>query len=505
MQPLARLRAWCESRGVPYAYLLFALLMLRLAHRGANKDVARENIISFFAAVVPTELAHKLLPINAAVLYAVVSSARGRAALDHWVGAIAGVAQLVAVHHFMRNHQQNVSAKQLIRLALSHAGLPASRVATIGDLSVTQWLGVMLPLPQRLALTLAYPGVQMIKTVTYAHVGENRTTKLRMDVYKHKSNARPNAPILLYVHGGAWVVGSRDRPPLPLIYQVASRGWVVCSVDYRLSPKVAFPEHLIDVKRAIAFLRQHAKRMFDADPAFIAVAGESAGGHLASLVALTPTDKSLQPGFEHVDTSVRACVDTYGVHDVKDRHGLYYNKDKGPGFLRFMELIVMQRRLNESDLDYELASPISWLMEDKLTHVKSSSQVVPPFLVTHGTHDTLVPFDDSGIFFEKLQQYRQRTQQRLGGVEDAFLELPGAHHAFNYLMSPRSLAFGDAVCLFLEHVHARTKQLPLGTGEAAVAASSSSAASLDLDQRRIEALAVEVSTASSAGVVSSRL
>ncbi|KAJ0408109.1 hypothetical protein P43SY_002079 [Pythium insidiosum] len=491
-----------QSRGVSYAYLLFSLLMLRLAHRGANKDVARENIISFFAAVVPTELAHKLLPINAAVVYAVVSSARGRAALGQWVGAIAGVAQLLAVGYFAQNHHQNVSAKQLIRLALSHAGLPVDRVASVGDLSLSQWLGVLLPVPQRMALALAYPGVQMIKTVTYAHVGENRTTRLRMDVFKHNTNTPSDAPILLYVHGGAWVVGTRERPPLPLIYQVASRGWVVCSVDYRLSPKVAFPEHLIDVKRAIAFLRQHAKRLFDADPAFIAVAGESAGGHLASLMALTPTDKSLQPGFEHVDTSVRACVDTYGVHDVKDRHGLYYHKDKGPGFLRFMELIVMQRRLNESDHDYELASPISWLMEDKLAHVKPSTQVVPPFLLTHGTHDTLVPFDDSRIFFEKLQQYRQRTRQQVGGVDDIFLELPGAHHAFNYLMSPRSLAFGDAVCLFLDHVYKRTKHLPL-SGAADTAAVSNSK-----DDKAIAELAVEVAAAASAAAsagVSSRL
>ncbi|KAJ0411057.1 hypothetical protein ATCC90586_008032 [Pythium insidiosum] len=486
-----------RSRGVSYAYLLFSLLMLRLAHRGANKDVARENIISFFAAVVPTELAHKLLPINAAVVYAVVSSARGRAALDQWVGAIAGVAQLLAVGYFAQNHHQNVSAKQLIRLALSHAGLPVDRVASVGDLSLSQWLGVLLPVPQRMALALAYPGVQMIKTVTYAHVGENRTTRLRMDVFKHNTNTPSDAPILLYVHGGAWVVGTRERPPLPLIYQVASRGWVVCSVDYRLSPKVAFPEHLIDVKRAIAFLRQHAKRLFDADPAFIAVAGESAGGHLASLMALTPTDKSLQPGFEHVDTSVRACVDTYGVHDVKDRHGLYYHKDKGPGFLRFMELIVMQRRLNESDHDYELASPISWLMEDKLAHVKPSTQVVPPFLLTHGTHDTLVPFDDSRIFFEKLQQYRQRTQQQVGGVDDIFLELPGAHHAFNYLMSPRSLAFGDAVCLFLDHVYKRTKHLPL-SGAAETAAVSNSK-----DDKAIGELAVEVAAAASAASTAS--
>lgn len=234
-------------------------------------------------------------------------------------------------------------------------------------------------------------------------------------------------------------------------------GWVVCVIDYRKSPKVAFPTHLIDAKRAIAYLRKNAHAKFAADPEFIVVAGESAGGHLASLVALTANETLLQPGFESVDTSVRGCIDTYGVHDFKDRHGFYFYKNKDYSFKRYIELLVMQKKPDDFDDEFEQASPIYWLSPAKTTGRK---QPVPPFLVSHGTLDTLVPFDDSTLFFEKLQKYRQREAlptSASNSVEDVFLEIPDAHHAFNYLISPRTLAHGDAVCAFLQHMHRRSK------------------------------------------------
>ncbi|RLN95101.1 hypothetical protein BBJ28_00000090 [Nothophytophthora sp. Chile5] len=278
------------------------------------------------------------------------------------------------------------------------------------------------------------------------------------DVARDHRDAMPNAPILLFVHGGGWIIGSRVNPPLPFVHQVATLGWVVCVIDYQLSPRVAFPEHLIDSKRAIAYLREHARKQFDANPNFIVAAGESAGGHLASLLALTSTDKSFQPGFEDVDTSVCGCIDTYGVHDFKDRNGLHFYKDKDHSFQHFVELMVMQKKLSESDVAFESASPISWLGEDK-TH--QLMRAIPPFLVAHGTFDTVVPCDDSRLFFEQLQSYRQRTLDHpVGGVSDVFLEIPGAHHAFNYLLSPRAFAYGQAVCAFLTNLFQKTRDSP---------------------------------------------
>ena len=78
-------------------------------------------------------------------------------------------------------------------------------------------------------------------------------------------------------------------------------------------PGRAFPDHLIDVKKVIAWVREHGHE-YGADPGVVFVAGSSAGGHLAALAALTPNDPRFQPGFEHADTSVTAAISLYGYY-----------------------------------------------------------------------------------------------------------------------------------------------------------------------------------------------
>lgn len=415
-------------------------------------------MIGVAASLMPTELSHKLLMVNATAIY-YMHKAR-LPVLSGWSGSIGGLLHALVLVKLTSMYTANVRARHAIRDAMvQQSDASLEKVQRIGEMTWQRWLSVMLPLPQPMALSLSFPGVSKIRTVTYAHVGKLKTTKLLMDVYKHK-DAKPNAPILLYIHGGGWVIGNRRLPPLPLVYQLASLGWVVCSIDYRLSPMVAFPTHVIDSKRAIAYLRQHAKAQFDADPDFIVVGGESAGGHLASLVALTPHVKALQPGFEDVDTSVRGCIDSYGVHDFTDRNGIYFYRDKADGFIKYLEFLVMQKKFRDHADEFEQASPIAWLDAPKTS---DRDDIIPPFLVTHGTLDTLVPFQDSQLFYEQLAKYRARTSQRgtIAGVKDAFLRVDGAHHMFNYLLSPRALAHGDAVCAFLDNLYHKTKHLPL--------------------------------------------
>uniref|UniRef100_K3WQB4 BD-FAE-like domain-containing protein n=1 Tax=Globisporangium ultimum (strain ATCC 200006 / CBS 805.95 / DAOM BR144) TaxID=431595 RepID=K3WQB4_GLOUD len=452
-----------DNRLTRYSYLVATLAAVLLLRRAKDSSIPRENMIGVAASLVPTELSHKVLLLNAFAIYYVHKAKVP--VLSGWSGSIGGLLHALALVKLSSMYATNVKARLAIRAAMQEqTDIPIAKLRRIGAMNWKRWLSVLLPLPQPLALSLSFPGVRRIRTVTYAHVGKLKTTKLLMDVYKHDTNAQPNAPILLYIHGGGWVIGNRMLPPLPLVYQLASAGWVVCSIDYRLSPMVTFPSHVIDSKRAIAYLRKYAQAKFDADPNFIVVGGESAGGHIASLVALTPHVKLLQPGFEDVDTSVRACIDSYGVHDFTDRHGIYYNRDKADGFIKYLEFLVMQKKLRDHAEDFENASPIAWLEADK---TQDRRDIVPPFLVTHGTFDTLVPFQDSKLFYEKLIKYRARTQALQGsgastaGVRDAFLQIDGAHHMFNYLVSPRALAHGDAVCAFLDDLYSKTKHLPL--------------------------------------------
>lgn len=438
-------------------------------------------MIGMAASLLPTELAHNMFATHFAALFALYKSRMP--ILSRWSGSVAGVLQTIALVQLARMYQGNLSAKDCIRSAMVDASdIPADQLNGIGDMSWRRWLSVLLPLPQPVALSLSFPGVNPVQTVTYARVGRYKTTKLKMDVYTHKTTP-PNAPILLYIHGGGWVVGDRRIPPYPFVYQLVCQGWVVCSIDYRMSPGVSFPTHLIDAKRAIAYLRQNARAKFHANPDFIAVGGESAGGHLASLVALTPGVAAFQPGFEDVDTSVRGCVDSFGVHDFTDRHGMHFYKDQGDGFVRYIEFLVMQKKMRDSEQDFDYASPMSWLDQAQREAATQTPQSVPPFFVSHGTHDTLVPFGDSALFFEHLQRFRSRSaataSDAFAGVTDVFVEVPDAHHMFNFMVSPRALAHADAVCVFLGNLYQKTRQLPM-------AANSSVRQVVELSQEEAE-------------------
>lgn len=134
--------------------------------------------------------------------------------------------------------------------------------------------------------------VKRVANVSYGDGGEENL----LDLYLHRS--RPSGgPTLIYFHGGGYFGGSKNREARPLLYRLASQGWVCISAHYRLRPAASFRDHLIDVKQAIAWVRDHAHE-YGADPAVLFVAGSSAGGHLASVAALTPRDPALQPGFE---------------------------------------------------------------------------------------------------------------------------------------------------------------------------------------------------------------
>ncbi|KAL3666641.1 hypothetical protein V7S43_008264 [Phytophthora oleae] len=452
-----------NERLTRWAYLAFAVSTLYVVERAKNNKIPRENFFGMAASLLPTELSHKMAVMNACVMGFLLK--KKMPIFSRWSGAVAGLVQCVVAANLANWYRQNLASKKVIRNAFVSSDIAPEQLKDIGHMTLKRWLSVFLPLPQPMAVSLSYPGVSKIRTVTYAHVGKTKTKKLLMDVYKHQDTP-PDAPIFLYIHGGGWVIGDRRIPPFACVYQVAKMGWVVCVIDYRLSPGVAFPTHLIDSKRAVAYLRQNARAEFDANAEFIVVGGESAGGHLASLVGLTADDKYLQPGFEDVDTSVRAVVDNYGVHDFTDRHGIYYSRDKTRGLIHYLEFLVMQKKLKDNNEDFERASPIAYLDDDRAT---CRRDIIPPFMITHGTHDNTVAFKDSRVFFDRLRHYRQNLPQdiasyqdtQLGGVQDVFVKVPYASHMFNFLLSPRALAHNDAVCAFLDNVYKKTKEMPL--------------------------------------------
>ena len=299
--------------------------------------------------------------------------------------------------------------------------IPAARRAVLRD---------AVPLRELAApFALRSPGVEWIKDLPYADGHERH----QLDVYRPAGGCA-GAPVLLQIHGGGWMMGNKHEQGLPLVYHLAARGWVVVTPNYRLSPRARFPDHLVDCKRALAWVRGNIAA-YGGDPGFVAVTGGSAGGHLTALMALTANDSRLQPGFEEVDTSVAAAVPFYGVYDFTDRHGL---KGSGDAMVRWLEQTVMPCSPEQDPALWDLASPIALVRRD-----------APPFFVLHGTHDSLASVAEARHFTERLRSVSAQPV--------VYAELPGAQHAWDIFRSVRAMASVHAVTRFLEWTHAARK------------------------------------------------
>jgi acetyl esterase/lipase len=270
-------------------------------------------------------------------------------------------------------------------------------------------------------------GVRKHSHISYGDAGKRNL----LDIYHPHKPREGGFPVLLQVHGGAWMIGKKEEQALPLMYHMAQRGWLCVAINYRLSPKAAFPAHIIDVKKAIAWIRENI-RDYGGNPDFIAVTGGSAGGHLSSLAALTPNREEWQPGFEQVDTRLQAAVPFYGVYDFLDRFEIRPEMSME----QMLTDKVMQCTLRDNRELWEAASP--------LTHVSPDA---PPMFVIHGTHDSLAWVEEARVFVSALQAVATQPV--------AYAELPGAQHAFEIFHSVRTDHTVNAVGHFLECSHAR--------------------------------------------------
>jgi acetyl esterase/lipase len=253
--------------------------------------------------------------------------------------------------------------------------------------------------------------VEIIKDVNY-RIGGSRA---RLDIYRPKGVDLKNAPVLIQVHGGGWVIGDKGQQGLLLMSAMAKRGWICVSVNYRLAPKHPFPAQIIDVKRAIAWVKQNIAE-YGGDPSYVVITGGSAGGHLSSLAAVTPNDPQYQPDFEDADTAVQACVPFYGVYDVGGIIGDSYSKGIRDDFFAPS---VFQKDPKTDPEPFQQASPIFHVNGDE-----------PDFLVIHGANDSLVQVSQARAFVAKL---REKSKHSV-----TYLELPGTQHAFEVFGSIRS-------------------------------------------------------------------
>ena len=251
---------------------------------------------------------------------------------------------------------------------------------------------------------------------------------VHLDVYRPLVGGEKR-PALVYLHGGGWILGTKNDQGLPLCNHLATLGWVCVNANYRLSPGATWPEQLVDAKAAVAWLRDHADE-YGVDRDFVAIAGGSAGGHIAAMTALTPGDKSLQPGFEDEDTSLQSVITFYGVYDIANKHGTHNDE-----FLtKFLGPLVIKAFPDEEPEKFLAASPL-----------ENVSKVEMPWLILQGDSDTLTPVNGAREFANALRDASQHTV--------IYGELPKAQHAFDIYYSPRAIAAVELASRFLVTQH----------------------------------------------------
>lgn len=407
---------------VPWIFLLVSLVGAALVYNVYRpiRGGARVSALSFFVGWLTGELA--LHHIGWQAVATVVFVAFG--ALDGAAGWIGLAVTLVSWVFLGVYTVRGFEVRGVCEDALAEAFARDDATETPPDVALAEgidWGPILAPFPIR------HPDAERIRGVRYHRAA---AIDLKLDVYRHR--ARPSGcPTFVYIHGGAWVIGDKAEQGLPLVWHLASKGWVCFNVNYRKSPHATWPDHLVDLKHALRWVREFG-RDYGADPDFVVVSGGSAGGHLAAMLALTADDPSYQPGFEHVDTRVQGCVPIYGVFDFTNQYHQYAND----GLERLLERQVMKATLAEEPELFRSASPIHRI-----------TPAAPPFFVIHGESDTLVPIAEARAF---VDAFRKTAKAPI-----AFATIPGAQHAFELFPSVRSQLARNGVERFLEILRSR--------------------------------------------------
>src|SRR5262245_47765834 len=349
-------------------YVVFALAPPKPRHTSPVR-------VSFWLGYLVNELPF----LGFFILVASTALAIAQSDIETWVGWAGLTLAILATPGLVLIVLRALGTGAAVDESLIEAGLPPRSRRRPAIARIVLW-----------PFVVPHPGVERLSNIPYGDAGRANL----VDVYRSRSRST-GGPVLIHLHGGAFRIGRKSREGRPLFYRLAREGWVCISANYRL--RVGLLDPLIDVKKVIAWVREQGPA-YGADPSVVFVAGSSAGGHLASMAALTANDPALQPGFEDVDTSVTAVVSLYG----------YYGS------------------VGSS------AQPSSPMALD--------ANAAPPFFVIHPERDTLVIAEDARKFAGHLRETSPSPV--------VYAELPGAQHAFDYFYSIRFEAVIDGIEAF---------------------------------------------------------
>lgn len=396
-------------------------------HRGKPEALA---VTSFLLGLLVGEFALHVIALEVALTLLFVS-ADELSGLGDALGLAIAMASWVAIGLFyFRGQRAAPVMEQAVRYGLAvpaDAPLP-SPPADTPPLTLHE------PTLKRLVNPFAFspPGVTVKRNVVYHH---EQGRPLHVDIYSPAEKPE-NAPVLLQIHGGAWLerLGSKEQQGRPLMAQMAENGWICVAAEYRLSPGATFPDHIIDCKRALCWVKENIGD-YGGNADFIVVTGGSAGGHLSALLALSANAPEFQPGFEDKNTAVQGCIPFYGFYDFLNLKQQRTNL----GVETWVFSKLFKKTQAEAPALWKSGCPATW-----------ASDKAPPFLIIHGECDTLVPCTESRNLYEVLQEKSASAV--------AYAELPDAQHAFDIPLSLRTQIVVNYLTIYLAELHRRYRE-----------------------------------------------
>jgi acetyl esterase/lipase len=281
--------------------------------------------------------------------------------------------------------------------SLSTLGVP------LGDTAIADALRSLMP-----------DDVVYDENVVYGRAG---TRELRLHVVRPKSDPGTPKPAIVYVHGGGWFEGRKEDGLVGLVH-FARRGYVGVTVEYRLSGEQPFPAQVEDVKTAVRFLRANGAR-FDVDPSRLAIWGNSAGGNVAALAALSGDADFVPAGasWPGVSSRVKALCDWNGPTKLASPEALANVDPVGDAENR-----LFRGPIKDHLAEAERANPVAYVRRDS-----------PAVLILHGLADTVVTPSNSDALAAAL---------RAQGVDTTYVTFPRAGHFAPYSLRPGQVANG---------------------------------------------------------------
>ncbi len=275
-------------------------------------------------------------------------------------------------------------------------------------------------------------------TVTELQYADNDNPRQSLDLYQPNKPSKSKLPLILFIHGGAWRSGSKTAGRQPLESYVNSGDYVCASIGYRLSQEATWPAQLHDCKAAIRFLYAHADK-YQIDPTKTIVIGTSAGGHLASMVSVTGNNPTMEGKLgKHLDQHSRVTggISYFGPTDFQKMDDFPSNIEHNAANSPESQLIGAP--IQQVPARTQAANSITYIDEDD-----------PPLICIHGSHDRLVPFNQSILLYNALKK---------AGVPTALIKiLDGGHGNF------RNPQIHRVEKEFLEHCISGDRPIPKNT------------------------------------------